>query len=205
MPKLVLTPEKGMPIGLVVRVDDTEIGPGSLGTPIPLDPGPHRLRAEAPGYEPWSKTVTMALGKTTRERLPSLRRAEPEKAAPAPLRPVPAAPVSEQNDALRVAGFATAGAGVLSLGVGVYFAGVAKSKLDLSNRTGCDGNVCSGDAADMRNQARSAGNLATVFLVGGGALAAGGISMVLLSPKGERAPRATASVGPRGVSLGGFF
>jgi hypothetical protein len=58
------------------------------------------------------------------------------------------------------------------------------------------------------------GNLSTIFFVAGGVLAAGGVALIVLTPKGESAPsttttgsslHATLSLLPNGVSLQGAW
>ena len=44
---------------LRVLLDGVELGAASRDTTIPVDPGPHELRATAPGYPPFSVTVTI--------------------------------------------------------------------------------------------------------------------------------------------------
>ena len=43
--------------GLAITRDDSEVASAALGEAIPVDPGTHQVRAEAPGYESWSTSV----------------------------------------------------------------------------------------------------------------------------------------------------
>ncbi len=45
--------------GLTVTREGTDVT-ALLGTPLPVDPGPHSITESAPGYTPWSQTVTVA-------------------------------------------------------------------------------------------------------------------------------------------------
>jgi hypothetical protein len=95
---------------------------------------------------------------------------------------------------LRPAGLVTAGAGVIALGLGTVFALQAMSKNDDSN-SGCKGNTCTPEGAATRNDARSAGNVATGFMVVGGVLTVGGLAMFLFAPSSSptTAPKTTGT------------
>jgi TPP-dependent pyruvate/acetoin dehydrogenase alpha subunit len=89
----------------------------------------------------------------------------------------------------------------VGLGVGTVFALQAMSKNSQSNSSGCEGDVCDGDGMQLRRDARSAGNVATVGFIAGGVLLAGGVTLILLAPKAS-APQVglAAVVGPNGMS-----
>lgn len=46
--------------GLSVLVDQLHIAPALYETPIPFDPGPHVVTAEAPGHKPWRTELSLA-------------------------------------------------------------------------------------------------------------------------------------------------
>jgi serine/threonine-protein kinase len=48
--------------GLEVRRDDVVVAPSSWGDPFPVDPGPHVISAQAPGFLPWSERVEVPAG-----------------------------------------------------------------------------------------------------------------------------------------------
>lgn len=54
-----------LPAGLSVQRDGAVLPNAALGEPLPLDPGPHEVRASAPGKKPEARTVTLEEGKTT--------------------------------------------------------------------------------------------------------------------------------------------
>jgi len=79
-----------------------------------------------------------------------------------------------------------AGAGVVGLGVGAGFAVSAKSQYNtsLSNcETGNPG-LCNSTGVSQRDNARSAGNVATVAVIAGGAVLATGVVLWLTAPQG---------------------
>ena len=59
--------------GLVVSRDGVTLDEAIWGTTLPVDPGDHLVRAEAPGYEPWSTSVSITKrGDTTMVKVPKL-------------------------------------------------------------------------------------------------------------------------------------
>lgn len=58
---------------LTIRRDGTPLPRAAWGTAIPVDAGPHELRAEAEGYEPWVRSVdASARGQTMEVVVPAL-------------------------------------------------------------------------------------------------------------------------------------
>ncbi|WP_437526568.1 PEGA domain-containing protein [Sorangium sp. So ce726] len=64
VPKLVIV-VKGAPAGMEVLRDGTALPAAALGEPLPVDPGPHEIRASAPGHEAETRSITLAEGETT--------------------------------------------------------------------------------------------------------------------------------------------
>lgn len=220
VPKVNLTYVGTTPPGLVVKIDDVALGEGSFGVPLPVDPGKHVVLASAPGKNPWSSTIELkGDGSVRAVAVPALvdeasgapvSRAPDATPTPAPSPAQPDKPASSGRSTLGTVGLVAAGVGVVGLGVGGYFGLHAKSKYDDSNKNGCDEktNDCSGAGTGLRNDARDAGNLSTVFVVAGGVLAAGGLTLWLLSPgESKTSVQAGALVLPSGgsVSLSGSF
>lgn len=80
--------------GLELRLDGGVIGTATIGAPIPVDPGEHKLAATAPGRTSWESTVVVGPDADRKViEVPAL--AMPETARPEPLRATPApAPVA---------------------------------------------------------------------------------------------------------------
>jgi len=68
LPKLLVTVE-GAPEGLEVQRDGKPLPKAALGEALPADPGPHEIRASAPGHEAQTQTVTLEEGKTVTVKL----------------------------------------------------------------------------------------------------------------------------------------
>jgi hypothetical protein len=217
VPKLRVSVRGTPPDGLALRVDDLSVGAGSLGVALPIEAGKHFLTASAPGRKPWSTTVeAKGDGAVNAVEVPELVvDATPQPQPTPPPREQPAAPPSSgasSGSPLRTVGLITAGVGALGLAAGTVFAVLAKQKLDDSNAQGCDATSnCPGGSFDTRNQARSDGDLSTVFFVGGGVLLAGGLTMWLVAPKPASTRSASFELAPSlglhaaGASMRGSF
>ncbi len=178
--------------GLVIRRDNEEISKAILGTPVPVDPGKHVVEATAPGYQVWQTTVTIGNASDMQTvTIPGL--------VVAPKQP-------QQTSSLRTIGYAVGGVGVAGLIVGGVFGGLAvgdKGKLT----TDCPNNVCESQASqDALASAKTKALISTIGLAAGGALAATGVVLILVSPskKKDEAPKAARfvpSVGPQGGGL----
>jgi hypothetical protein len=201
----------------------------SWAVAVPVDPGEHALAASAPGRVSWSQNVTVRPGGERIEvQVPVLpvdptAAAQPEAmpavAAP-PAEPAPplahAAPVPAEPSSTwplqRTIALVVGGVGVVALGVGGYFGARAFSKNgeaeDLAE-VGCvdDGTRCGDrDAVSRTEEATDAATLSTIFMIGGGVLAATGIVLFVTAPS-EATPEVAVRASPRDVrvTLGGAF
>jgi tetratricopeptide (TPR) repeat protein len=113
--------------GMVVKRDGLEVGRGSLGVPIAVDPGEHVITAAAPEHEEWKATVTVGPNTDAKAvTVPPLRKkAEPtsSRGGGADSSGGPAEPRS--GSGLRTAAFVAGGVGLAAIGVGAIFGGLA--------------------------------------------------------------------------------
>jgi hypothetical protein len=196
------------PPQLRVSLDGQELAAADLGAPILVDPGLHTLEARAPERVDWqgSFEVTPADEGKTRSvpigPLPPVPRVAEVEPAPAETAPAVTAAPARRTPTLRYVGLATAGAGVVALGVGTFAALSARSTWNDAKAMGCDDSgVCRTQAGvDLVNDASSKATLGTVFFSAGLALAAGGAALWFLTPSGEPVTPSVA-VGPGGAQL----
>ncbi len=210
VPKLVIGATGALPIDVVLRVDDLQVGAASLGVALAVEPGRHTVSATASKKKSWSTTVdTKADGLTTSVPIPDLEDAPPDAAPPSPppavVPPVasPAAPLTPDaralaptgsGDKMRSVGIVTAGAGAVALAVGAFF-GVeaARKRAD----AGCNGTTCpTDDSARTLHDAKSAATTSTILFVVGGALAATGVTLWLVAPSAHTAQTARIQAVP---------
>jgi Tfp pilus assembly protein PilF len=190
--------------GARVRRDDAELGPGSLGSALPVEPGEHVVTVSAPGHE--DKVFKVTLAEAAQQTLAV--DVGPEGAA-TPANGEKAPPTTGGGSSTKTIGYIVGGAGIVALGIGTIFALVAINKNSKSKESCGDDNFCDQPGFDARTEARSAGNIATVgFVVGGAALAAGAV-LVLISPsvKKPASARLVPLVSPRsaGFTFEGAF
>ncbi len=201
------------------QLDGTPIESDKLAAGAEIDLGKHALVFTKPGY---ATTRVEFEAKRTGERV---KLAAPVLAADAPppvalvdsaaatadaTRPAPAntavtlappisiAPASAAATPWpKFVAVGLAAGGVSALGMGGYFALRASSK-NRESVVACPANQCADEAGVIkRTEAREAADLATIAFVTGGALAASGVAVWLLSPKSQTtvgvAPSPTAT------------
>jgi hypothetical protein len=199
-------------LGLEIRRGPDLVDKGDYGKPMPADPGEYLVTATAPGRFSWKGTVKVGPdGATQSVTVPALPLPPAENEVPPDIiKPAPPPVVHHTTGALGYVGVVAAGAGLAALGAGTVLGAVALSDKNSAESSGCVGNHCSTAASgDTRQQARNLGDLTTAFLVSGGALFAGGLTLWLVAPPGDESPRqatpasARLVVGPASLTLSG--
>ncbi len=208
------------PPGFEVKRDGASVGRAQWGTPTPADPGQHMVTASAPGRRSWETTVTVgASSRTYTVAIPPLEVATGPTGVAAAIAPSTKPEVSTTSASpIEGGGESATGLGtqrVLAVGVGVVaVAGLAvgtvyglksKSKHDeaaLTCNPGCDG----GSGLQLKDEAKSAGNVSTIGFILGVTGVAGAAVLWLTAPSASRNDRAV-QVGwsPRGVVVEGRF
>lgn len=177
----------------VVTLDDQPIGSGAFGTPMPLDPGDHVVRATAPGKKPYVESLTAPNGATEQTvRIPALEAKEPEPPpleAPAPPNPSP----STQRTWAWVVG----GAGVAMIGTGAFFGVSAFSdKKTVESQCNSDTSRCTPTGSNAKTSLSTAETVSTIAALGG--VAAIGVGAYLwLSGGPHSSPSAQPATGLR--------
>ena len=173
-----------------------------------LRAGSHTLTASMQGKsQRWE--VTLSPGRTEEHRF-QFAEAQPVAPAPAPAAAVPPPPVaapppvskpaptksSTSGGGVRTVGYVVAGAGVLALGGGV-FTGIQAKSQENATRDKCRtlplfGFSCPDSSRADFDKAQQMARLANVLMIGGGALAAGGLVMILVGGPKQRERSASA-------------
>jgi len=192
------------PAGLELRLNDIVVPSASWNAPMPVDPGPVRVEARAPGKKPWRTQINIAQGPGSQ----SLEVAQLQD-APAPPK-VAAAAGSDvsapETPTQRIVGYVMGAAGLVALGAG-GFLGYRAYSLNKKSKGECrdeDPNACTMTGVDQRDDAKSAAVLSTIVTAGGGALVVGGVTLVLTAPstaKGSDAPERSARAGLPNLGL----
>lgn len=182
--------------GLEIRIDDALVDKARWAQPLPVDPGPHVVRATAPGRLPFELKMTAAERSTADGSVPELVDPSPPPAPP-PLAP----PSSSQRTMALVAG----GVGVVGLGIGAVAGILAISEKSTAERE-CPSATyhfrCpTEEGSSAWNASTSAGNVSTIGFIAGGVLLAGAGVLWFTAPSSRA--RAGASLG--GVHVEGSF
>jgi hypothetical protein len=211
--KLTITSSQAATLaGLEIKRDGAPVGRALWGTAIAVDPGSHAIEVTAPGKKPW-QTVAKVEG----DKASVVVTIPPLEDAPAQAQEAPKAEgqdasvdLSSAGKGRRTLGIIVAGVGVVGLGLGTAFALEARDNNE-SSFAHCDPidkNSCQPEGVNLRNDARTAGNLATVSVgVGMAALVAGAV-LYFTAPSGEK-PRAlivpSAAPGAAGLAVVGRY
>lgn len=173
---------------LKVFRDDGAVSEGQLGLPIPVDPGKHTVRATGDGRKAFSTEVNVeGDGTTTTVKVPAL---EPEGGATSASKTaaVVTAPKTPERSAQRPLGFVALGlGGALLVGGGVFLAMRQSTISDLDAVCGPDRKSCPPDAGSTVSSGHTYTTLSAVGFVGGAALVATGVVLVLTAKSGTDA------------------
>ncbi len=177
------------------------------GTSLSLDPGEHKFVFETAGQPPIEKVIVLREGDKQRRETIVLGPVP----SPGPATTSASDPPSKHAgaDALAVdrttgtspmwtVGWVVTGVGVVGLGLGTLFG--LKASSSKSDGCGADHLCDSGKLTD----AKSAATLSTIGFIAGGVLLAGGLTLVILAPKGESRSARIEAAPYVGVTSGGF-
>jgi hypothetical protein len=189
---------------LTIRVGDAQIPSANHEALLPLDPGPARVEASAPGRRPFTTTVVISSGPSLQDLAIPVLRAAP--AASVPATPPPGAHAETQtpggSSSEKTFGYGAGVVGLAGLATGAFLAYRANTmnERSLAECRPEDHSACTAAGVKQRDSATSLATMATVATISGGALLAGGLVLVLLAPTSEQ----KASVAPRLRVAGSF-
>jgi hypothetical protein len=200
----------GPPESAVTLVlDDAPFPAGGLGTKRASDPGQHRVRASAPGFEAAASTFVVKEGEATAVSL-SLR-ALPEGVAPAsPVVPpagessVGLPPRASSTPAGKTLGILLFGVGTVGL-VGGGVTGVLASTKHASLIGSCPGGHCPASTQSQVDTYDTLGTVSTVSLAAGAACAVVGLVLLLTTHVPPNASPVTAYAGYLDAGVRGTF
>jgi hypothetical protein len=195
--------------GLLVTVDGATLDAAAYGVALPVDPGSHRIRVEAPGKAPFEESIDVpsASAKEFELKVPPLadRADAPATAAAGAGSSAPSsasdAPGSERTGSptARTLGFVAGGLGVVSVGVGSFFGLRAFNRWEARNAA-CQGS-CTAEAKTAGDDAKQAATISTIgFGVGVAALGAG-LVLILTAPSSKEPSAPSARAGKIEVGL----
>ncbi len=191
LPKLVISvPAASHVPGLAIKLDGVQLGDAAWGSPVPVDPGPHRLEASGPGRRGWTTTVEVAGIGPTEIQIPPLPLAPggPPAKSDLPASPLPSGRGATQRKVAYV--FAGIGAGFLLEGA---ITGALFLSRSSAYRSACPtSRGCSAEAIGAYDDSVAFGTASAVGFIGMMATVGAAIVLYVTAPKGEiqRATRA---------------
>ena len=179
----IVVPPESVVEGLELMRDGRKLPNAAWDTPVPVDPGNHEVVASAPGRESWStKRDVKGAGATVTLSVPLLAVGDAQQPGRADRKSAGDSGFGTQRTLAVVSG----GIGVVGLGIGTYFGKRAKSKRDdYELHRSADGRCLDLQCQTSSEDARAAGNWATVGFAAGAALVTTGVVLWLSAPTGE--------------------
>lgn len=156
-----------------VKLDGRVLRPAAIGTPIPVDPGPHVVEASSRGHKTWTRSLAMPRGPVVQEvGVPALEIEE------APAADASAAVNVHPKDPWPAVGLALFGLGSIALGSGVFFGLQTIAKKD-DAAPFCVADRCTQPGLEAYEDASTAATWSTIMIGLSVALLASGAYLVL--------------------------
>jgi len=196
--------------GLAIRLQGMPIDPAQVDAPIPVDRGSHQLEVTAAGRAPLARNIEILNDhKTYSVRVPmpsTVAPAEPPRTEPAiELPPLPRS--SDPRNGPRnasVPGIVVLSAGVAALGIGTI-TGVVTLTETRAIKSSCQGDQCPPSQQQAGQRAGALATVSTAELIAGAAVAAVGVTLLVVRPFGRGNAAAGLRAGPGSVWVGGRF
>jgi hypothetical protein len=194
---------------LKVVVDGAPVPADLVGTAQVIDPGDHHIEADAPGFAHFAKDWSVGEGQSA-EVVVALAKTEGGAEGVTVEQPTgEPGEAAKGSSGLKTAGFAVGAAGIVALVAGTVTLLTRNNKEDTlaskcPDETCPKGSFADGQALEDEKQSIYTLTAATnVLMFGGGALLAGGITLVVIgSSSGSNEPRAALSLGAPRSELG---
>jgi hypothetical protein len=201
LPKLVVTVKETPGVDVSVVDGTSALARAVWGSPLPVDPGEHTIRASAPGYEDWSTTVKIDKGESKTVEVPTLAAkgaSAPKPEAPPPPPPADQSPPPEPpRGGISVLTIGAYAVGAVGLGVGAGFGLASLSKA--SDLDGVCKPTCPVDRNDDLSTARTQAWISNVgFAVGVVGAVVGTVSLLRDRAATSSAARVTPALGGDG-------
>jgi hypothetical protein len=212
-PRLTIVVPEGAPVDATVTRDGVVLEAPSWNVALPVDPGEHVVRLEAPGRAPTEARITIGDGEALSVPLalgavaPAADRPPP----PAASRPPQASPAADRGlTGVQTGGLILGGVGVAALGAGSVFGLLTLGEKSTIDRAcpaspGGGARLCSTrEGKDAADSAATTGAISTVAFGVGAAALAGGILMLVLGDDDGAAAAADVRPVLSADATGGF-
>jgi hypothetical protein len=183
--------------GLEITRDGKRLDPAFFDVPVPVDPGAHKIAAQATGRVAWTSEVTVDAAGTKVVEVPVLEVPgvkDPIVKKPLLKDPNEEDPIDEApSNSRRTLGLIVAAGGGVVIAGGIVLGLVAKGSWGTAHDMCNANNECPPDALADIDSARSLGNVATVVFAVGLVAAGTGVVLFLTAPSDTST---TIGVGP---------
>jgi hypothetical protein len=197
--------------GLEIDRGTERLGPGLLGSTVPVDPGSYVITASAPGRREWKTTIAVAEAESKTVQVPELEPesspAAPPVLPPAPLTiappppPAPPAPAPPAPSGGGAIGWIIGGTGMVALAAGAGFGIASLAKYHDATQLCPSHANCSSDAISARSSAESKAWISNVG-IGIGVVGVGIGGWILLSGgRGKPATRIALRTAPDATGM----
>jgi hypothetical protein len=192
-----------------VTMDGEVLADRLEGTALSIDPGEHTFTFETAGQSPVTKKLVIQQNQKDRAEVVTFGVATTAAGAP----PIAEGTAVSSPDAgsghglgtQRILALVAGGIGVVGLGLGAAFGGVALSQKG-SAQTACPGTTCASQAgASDWSSAASSGNISTISLIVGGVGVAGAAVLWFTAPSSSTGPSTQVGIGPGSIQLKGTW
>lgn len=201
LPTLSISLAAGSPAGLLVKRDGDELDAGALGAALYVDPGVHVIEVDAPGFQSFHTTVTLAERQKESVEIPALTPLPVQpQVTEAPPPPEPTLDVTENAPpppprTRLYLGIGVGAAGLAAVGTGLVF-GVKAGSTNDEAKDLCGAELeCSAAnydrGRDLVDKAKSQATISTALVIGGGVAIAAGAVLALTAPRAKE--RTTAA------------
>jgi hypothetical protein len=195
--------------GATVTRDGVELGAGSFGLALPLDPGKHTIVVRMSGHQ--ERLYEVALVESEQKSL-VVDTGPPEQAAPATA-PDPQASASPADDgasgggsSMRTVGLVIGGVGVAGLAVGAVTGALVLEQKGIVEDE-CVNKLCSAAGIQAGDDGKRWSTISTVAFTVGVVGVAAGVTLILTAKDGSETARVGVRTGPgsAALELGGSF
>lgn len=210
--RLTLRADKALPEGTKITVDDVELSVASLGVALPEDPGEHRVVIKSPGRKDLSVAVKLKEGGKETYTV-QLGEISSEKVTPGGGEGghTGGAATEPGSSPLRAMGYVAGGLGIAGLAVGSVF-GILTIDRKNTTEAHCKP-TCDSTGLSAESDGKTYGPVSTISFIAGGVLLAGGVTLILVAPTGDKRAAwqslpirdVRVSASPSSVHLGGSF
>jgi hypothetical protein len=198
-------------VAVKVTVDGQVVADHLDGSALPIDPGAHEVTIEAEGQPAVTESVIVHEGEKDRRETITVGTPGPTTTGPStgtgPATPPPGGEKPAEGgggNGLRIVGLVTAGVGGVGLVLGGVFGAMASSAWNTAKKDCPSFSNCNSTAMNDHNTATTDATISTVGFIAGGVLAAGGLTLFFVAPKGN-APSVGLQPAPGGLLVSGRF